>query len=87
MRARIQRFANSCIYDDAFNVEEGAELALLVHRTRSIKSSLSVSVYLSRRRPLSASQPQDDNTIINPPHFLLFRVLQFLVDTGGKKDY
>jgi hypothetical protein len=92
VRARIQRFANSFIYDDAFIVEEGAELSLLVHRTRSIKSSLSVSVYLSRRRPLSASHRETRQHNNNTLEFFfgnhqLFFCLGFcsFSSSGGEK--
>ena len=87
MRARIQRFANSFIYDDAFIVEEGAELSLLVHRTRSIKSSLSVSVYLSRRRPLSASHRETRQHNIFFRQHQLFFCLGFcsFSSSGGEK--
>lgn len=89
------RFATLCIYDDTFIGGEGGEPALLVHRTRSMKSSRSVSIFFSLRRPLCLATRNDNAYVITRDFTSFFHTsvslffclgfLQFLVPVGGKR--
>jgi hypothetical protein len=89
------RFATLCIYDDTFIGGERGEPALLVHRTRSMKSSRSVSIFLSLRRPLCLATRNDNAYVITRDFTLLFSTRRFLCflfrvfcsfsSRGGKK--